>query len=132
MVPSVFLKFVVTLTVFAFILVGTPSLSVAAFVPTAQRSMAPPSTTHLPAFLFGGNPQDKNKGGKKNKKKNDTKASKKKTPPKKESSPSKVGETIGSLGKLFDRPRFDWVNNQPVDPETDPISKAQMDWSRRK
>lgn len=42
------------------------------------------------------------------------------------------GGAISSFGKLFDRPRYDWVNNKAVDEDTDPISKARVNWSSPK
>mmetsp|Transcript_22933 Transcript_22933/g.43615 ORF Transcript_22933/g.43615 Transcript_22933/m.43615 type:complete len:141 (-) Transcript_22933:182-604(-) len=123
-------------TFMAAILLDATCSSVVAFTPTMGRSCSAFTTTtttrstHLQGWFGGNNQQDKA-----NTKTKKTTATVKKTSNKKktaEEDQPAVGQAISGMGKLFDRPRFDWVNNKPVDPETDSITKARMDWSNRK
>lgn len=108
------------------------SAAVAAFVPRHHGTWRRPRSTNIPSAMqlkaWKGGDRDSFKG---NTKKTAKKVGKTQSPDNKEKQRS-FGTLISSFGKLFDRPRYDWVNNKAVDEDTDPISKARVDWSSPK
>lgn len=43
-----------------------------------------------------------------------------------------LAKTVEGLSKIFNRPRYDWVNNKVMDPDKDPMFKARTRWNVKK
>ena len=43
-----------------------------------------------------------------------------------------LGKAVEGLSKIFNRPRYDWVNNKVMDPDKDPMFKARTRFNVKK